>query len=152
MIIKCSPQDQERVLNYFEERFGIQRQVFDGFSFYSASKGRVYIGPKNLIEKPKPVTGGILIARISLSIKPTTNFLQFFGKDVTKNMIKLNKEQTVRFTQGEDLHLSGSDIHDASNGYVLVAYLDFPIGCGLLKGNQVRNMIPRPKLLDLEFL
>ena len=54
MIIKCSPQDQEQVLNYLKERFGIQRQLFDGFSFYSASKGRIYIGPKKLIEKPKP--------------------------------------------------------------------------------------------------
>ena len=152
MITECSPKDQELVLNYFEDRFGIQRQLFNGFSFYSASKGRIYIGSKNLIEKPKPVTGGILIARISRYIKPTTIFLQFFGKDVSENTIRLNKEHTICFTQGEDLHLSNNDIQDASNGYVLVSYLDFPLGCGLLKGNHVRNMIPRSKLLDLEFL
>jgi len=152
MITECSSQDQKLVLNYLEERFGIKQQLFDGFSFYSASKGRIYLGPKNLIDKPKPVTGGILIARISRYIKPTTIFLQLFGKYVTKNIIKLNKERTVRFTKGENLGLSGNEIQDALNGYVLVTYLDFPLGCGLLKGNQVRNMIPRPKLLDLEFL
>jgi len=152
MITECSPEDQELVFNYLEERFGILRQTFDGFSFYSASKGRIYIGPKNRIDTPKPVTGGILIARISQHIKPTTIFLQFFGKDVTKNIIKLNKEHTICYTQGEDLDLTGNEIQDASNGYVLVTYLDFPLGCGLLKGNHVRNMIPRSKLLDLEFL
>jgi len=50
------------------------------------------------------------------------------------------------------LDLSGNEIQDASNGYVLVTYRDFPLGCGLLKGNHVRNMIPRSKLLNLEFL
>lgn len=152
MITKCSLKDQEQVLNYFEERFGIQRQLLESFSFYSASKGRIFLGPNNLIDKPKPVTGGILIARISLHIKPTTIFLQFFGKDVTKNVIKLNKERTVRFIKGENLDLSDNEIQDATNGYVLVTYLDFPLGCGLLKGNQVRNMIPKPKLLELAFL
>jgi NOL1/NOP2/fmu family ribosome biogenesis protein len=152
MISKCSPQDQEKVLNYFEYRFGIPRQLFEDFSFYSASKGRVYIGPKNLIEKPKPVTGGILVARISRHIKPTTNFFQFFGKNATKNMIELNKEHTISLIQGENLDLNYNEVQDASNGYVLITYLDFPIGCGLLKDNHLRNMIPRPKLLDLEFL
>ncbi len=152
MITECSPSDQEMVLNYFKERFGIQRQLFNGFSFYSASKGRIYIGPKNLIEKPKPVTGGILIARISRYIKPTTIFLQLFGKDVTKNTIRLNKEHTICYTQGEDLDLTGNEIQDASNGYILVTYLGFSLGCGLLKGNYVKNLIPKPKRLDLEFL
>jgi len=152
MIIKCSPQDQEKILIYFEERFGIQRQLFEDFRFYSASKGRIYIGPKNLIEKPKPVTGGILIARISRDIKPTTIFLQLFGKNATKNKIRLNKEHTIRFIQGENLDLTNNKVQDASNGYVLITYLDFPVGCGLLKGHHIRNVIPRPKLLDLEFL
>ncbi len=152
MITKCSPQDQSLVLDYFKERFGIERHLFKDFSFYGASKGRIFLGPKSLIDKPKPVTAGILIARISRFIKPTTNFFQLYGKFVKKNSVSLTRENATRFIRGEDLELSADKTSNASDGYVLVTYLDFPLGCSLLKGNRVKNMIPRPKLLDLEFL
>ena len=152
MIVKCSQHDQSRVLDYLEERFGIERLIFKDFSFYGASKGRIFLGPKTLIDKPKPVTAGILIARISRSIKPTTNFFQLFGKHIKKNSVKLTRENITRFIRGENLELSADKIRNASRGYVLVTYKDFPIGCSLLKGNQIKNMIPKPKQLNLEFL
>jgi len=152
MITKCSPQDQRQVLDYLEKRFGMKRHLFEDFSFYAASKGRIFLGPKILINKPPPVTTGILIARMSRSIKPTTIFFQLIGKYAKKSVIKLTKENALRFIRGENLDLSVDEILDVSGGYILVTYLGFPLGCGLLKGNYVKNMIPKPKRLDLEFL
>ncbi|MFX1520914.1 MAG: hypothetical protein ACFFCD_13435, partial [Promethearchaeota archaeon] len=128
MITKCSNQDQQLVLNYFEGRFGIERHLFEDFIFYVASKGRIFLGPKTLIDNPPPVTAGILIARISRSIKPTTNFFQLFGKYATKSVIKLTKENALRFIRGENLDISADEIHDVVGGYILVTYLGFPLG------------------------
>jgi NOL1/NOP2/fmu family ribosome biogenesis protein len=152
MIEECPPRQQSLVIEYFEKRFGIERLLFNDFEFYVASKGRIYLGPKNLIDKPKPVTAGMLIARISRSIKPTTIFFQLFGKYVKRNLIALNKEKAHYFIQGEDLDLPVDELLDASDGYVLVTYRGFPLGCSLLKGNSLRNKIPKSKRLDLDFL
>jgi NOL1/NOP2/fmu family ribosome biogenesis protein len=152
MIKKCSPEHQSLLLAYLETRFGIEQHLFENFSFYAASKDRIFLGPKTLIDRPPPVSAGILIARLKRAVKPTTNFFQIFGKYVKNNSIAFNKEQALRFIRGEDLELSADEIRDASDGYVLLTYLDFPLGCGLLKRNHIKNMIPKVKWRNLKFL
>jgi NOL1/NOP2/fmu family ribosome biogenesis protein len=152
MIQKCSPQQKRLVLEYLEKRFGIEHHHFNKFEMYAGSKGRIFLGPKTTIYRPTPVSVGLLIARIGRSIKPSTNLLQLFGRYVKKNFVSLTKEQTLQYLRGEDLELSEFEIQKATEGYVLLVYFDFPLGCGLLKGNNIKNMLPKAKRLDVEFL
>ena len=140
---------KENTLKYFEERFGLPRTIFDTYSIYLGPKGRLYLGPAKVPPNLRIVSPGLLIARADSAIKPSTNLFQLFGKQVDKNILSISKEQTVKFVQGTDMILSKSDLGDVSDGYVLVRYLDYDLGCALLKGTTLKNMVPKAKRLTL---
>jgi len=140
---------KDAVLEYLDERFGLGPELFSDFGFYLASKGRVYLGPKQSIPKPRIVTIGLLVARVSDAIKPTTNLLQAFGRHVKKNSIPLTKEQTVSYARGEDIRPESGDVTD---GYVLLTSDGHPLGCGLLKDGTIKNMLPKAKRTELKYL
>ena len=145
------PQDKlkETVLEYLEERFDLKPELFSDFGFYLASKGRVFLGPKRGIDRPRIVTIGLLIGRVDNAVKPTTNLLQAFGKHIKKNAISLTKEQTISYVKGQDIMLDSGDITD---GYVLLNYSGHHLGCGLLKGGTIKNMLPKAKRMVLKHL
>jgi NOL1/NOP2/fmu family ribosome biogenesis protein len=143
---------QRLVLTYLEERFGLESAHFDGFGLYLASKGRVYLGPKNLIGGPRIVTLGLLIARIGGAVKPSTNLLQLFGRKVTRNFIELTREEAISYAKGGDVALSDRHVTASTDGYILLRYQYLPLGCGLLKGKTVKNMLPKAKRLELRYL
>ncbi len=136
-----------KVLEYFKERFGIEESTFDDYGLYMGSRGRVFLGPKKLIDKPPIVAPGILVARISEAIKPTSNFIHIFGHLAKSNVIKVTKEQAKSFVRGEDLE---SD--EGNDGYVIVSYEGHLLGCGLLKGKTIKNLLPKSKRQELKYL
>ncbi len=136
-----------KVLDYLEERFGIPRETYDDYGIYQGQKGRVYLGPKNLIQKPEVSSVGMLMARIDKSIKPTTNFLQLFGDRAERNIIGLSKEQAIAYIKGEDLKAE-----KGSDGYVILKYGSSVLGCGFLKGGSVLNMLPKAKRQNVKFI
>jgi NOL1/NOP2/fmu family ribosome biogenesis protein len=140
------------VLDYLDKRFGLGEDVFSGYGFYLASKGRVYLGPKRTIDKPRVVTVGLLIARVTDTVKPTTNLLQAFGPLVKKNIVTLDREPAVRFCKGEDLMFKEQPPGAIGDGYILLTYENNPLGCGHLKGKIMKNMLPKAKRLDIKNL
>ena len=100
---------KETILNYCEERFGINRTIFDNYNWYIGSKNRIYIGPEE-IERIKPESIGLCIFRLDKTPKPTTNFIQLFGKRITKNYISLNKKNTLDFCKGFDLEIASKHL------------------------------------------
>ncbi len=141
------------VLNYLKDRFDITREHLGLHELYLAPKGRVYLGPKGTIANPRMVVLGLLIARISGSVKPSTNLLQAFGNRITKNVIHLNKDQAADFAKGSDLLLKGTEQHDdTSNGYVVLKYEQQTLGCGLMQGKTIKNVLPKAKRLELKYL
>ncbi len=137
---------------YLEERFGLGPDAFEGYGMYLASKGRVYLGPKTAIDKPKVVTLGLLIARVGGTVKPSTNLLQLYGRRITRNLIGLDKDQAAAFARGEDVRLQEGQDPDCSEGYVLMSYSGTPMGCGFLKAGMVKNLLPKAKRLELKHL
>ena len=148
--MKSPEQIQKDVLEYLDKRFGLGEDVFKKHRFYLASKGRLFLGPKWVPDDRKIVTVGILAGRAGNSIKPTTNLLQAFGNRVSRNFIELDRERTIQFARGQDLALD--DAGGATDGYVLLRYKNTQLGCGLLRGRSVRNMLPKAKRLDVSFL
>ena len=147
MIKKCPSKEKKLVLNYLDERFGISKENFKGFTFYINQNQRVFLGPMDMIRHPEPVATGLLIARIENAIKPSTNFFHMFGHLVKENIIELDKDQAKEYIEGNDLE-SESDL---ASGYVLVKYKEYPLGCAHFKNNLLKNHLPKSKWTKLEF-
>lgn len=152
MIELCDPETISRVLNYLEERFGMQRTLFADFAFYAGPKGRIIVGPKQYDDRLSPDTAGLLVARVNRSVKPSTNLLQIFGRDIERNVIILSKPQTLKYLQGLDIKLTEDDQINATNGYVLLKFDSYPLGCGLYQADSIKNMLPRAKRTELDYL
>jgi len=140
------------VLGYLEERFGLSPDEFKGFGLYMASKGRVYLGPERAIGSPRIVCVGVTIARLSGAVKPSTNLIQLFGRQMSRNMVALENKEALSYAKGEDLLLPAERLGHVTPGYVALTYLGIPLGCGLLKDGSIRNMLPKAKRLELRFI
>jgi NOL1/NOP2/fmu family ribosome biogenesis protein len=143
------------VLRYLQERFGLDPALFEGHSFYLAPKGRVYLGPSQVPPSLRIVSPGILIARADSGIKPSTNLFQLFGRHATRNVLSVDKEQAKAFANGADLVIpetaeTGAGV--TTDGYVLVRYSDYNLGCALLKKGALKNMVPKAKRLELKLI
>jgi NOL1/NOP2/fmu family ribosome biogenesis protein len=141
---------QKDILDYFENRFGIRKSLFKGFRIYADQKGRIFLCSKGLSAQSSAVSIGMQIARVGNDIKPSTNFLQLFGKHATKNFILFTREQAQAYARGEDIELSGKV--NATDRYVLLKYLDFPLACGMLKNKIIKNVLPKARRAKVEFL
>jgi len=144
--------DKDEVLGYFESRFGLDPSVFDGYVFYIGGRGRLYLGPSADMNGLRVATTGLTIARSDGGIKPTTNLLQCFGSRVTKNRIDISRADAAEFIRGSDIRIDPAVLGDVSDGYVLLVYQGCPLGCGLLKQDCVKNMLPKAKRLNLQHL
>ncbi len=152
MIMPCPEEMRVRTLTYLEERFGLSPQLFDSFVLYAGAKGRIILGPKIIPEVLDPDTAGLVIARVNRSVKPTTNLFQVFGRLVERNTISLGRDQALRYLAGGDITVGAEDRIDAYPGYVLIKYDEYPLGCGLFQEGQIKNMLPRAKRLEVEYL
>lgn len=140
------------VIHYLEARFGMPPSLVEGYSLYLGPKNRVYLGPSAVPPGLKIVSPGLLIARADSGIKPSTNLFQLFGAHVTRNILILSKGQAVAFVRGEDLSLKGKENETVSDGYVLARYIDYNLGCGLLKNGMLKNTVPKAKRLELKLM
>ena len=84
--------------------------------------------------------------------KNKIDMIQGFGKIAGENTVELTAAQTRAYIRGEDLELSPDTLKRATDGYVLLKYKSEPVACGLLKGNVVKNVLPKASRLRIEFL
>jgi NOL1/NOP2/fmu family ribosome biogenesis protein len=152
MIEPCSVNDKSLTLEYLERRYGLVPELLADFEFYASANGRVILGPKEIDPCLSPDTAGLLIARIGNTVKPTTNLLQLLGEHITRNFVTLDRDKAALYIKGLDLEVNAAEIGDTVEGYVLLRYLAFPLGCGLLKGTHIKNMLPKARRLDIRFL
>ena len=135
------------ILEYCYERFGIMETVFENYNWYIGSKNRIYIGPEE-IERLVPESIGLCIFRLDKTPKPTTNFIQLFGKEITKNIISLDRNQTLAFCGGSDLEI----INNVEPGFVSINYKNISLGCGHWNGEILKNQIPKSRFCKINFL
>lgn len=60
----------------------------------------------------------------------------------TKNILELNKEQADLWMKGDDIPFEGHA------GFIIVKLNNDILGCGMLKNNAIRNMVPKSRRLN----
>ena len=138
-------------LGFLEERFGIKKSAFSGFSFYEGPD-KIYIFSSGIPSRDlagfRIVQTGIVAGRIFGNLerfKPTTNLLQIFGKSAAKNFVDLKENEKENFTRGLDL----DGVFGAEEGFVIVKFGEDVLGCGLYSGGKLKNQIPKSRRLAL---
>jgi NOL1/NOP2/fmu family ribosome biogenesis protein len=132
------------VIEWWVDRFGLDPETFDGYTFWEKGAGKVWIFADDL-PTPTAVEGvGMTFLRTRQEHwKPTTNAVQRFGREATKNVIELDAEAARRFLAGEDLEPAW----DGDWGYLIVAHSIAggvePIGVGLYVHDELRSVIPK---------
>jgi NOL1/NOP2/fmu family ribosome biogenesis protein len=102
------------------------------------------------LERIIPESKGICIFRLDKSPKPTTNFLQLFGRYITRNYVELDNENTKRYCRGEDLILENNKA--IIPGFLLMTNKNRFLGCGHWNGKILKNQLPKSKFCKINFL
>ncbi len=152
MLRTLKKKERDEILGFLEERFGFKRGVFAGFEFLANPKGRVFIVGKGIPELAageKVACMSMPFVRLGKAVKPTSVMIQTFGKHAKRNVIELDRDEAKEFMEGSDLSVRDAS---CSEGYVILRYRDYPLGCGLLKDGKIKNMLPKAKRMPVELL
>ncbi len=135
---------REDVLSYFEMRFGIPPETFDGHTFWEKGAGKIWVYAG---ESPDSATlealGMTCLRTRQEHWKPTTDAAQRFGRHATRCVLTLSRDHARRFVEGETQTLEW----DGDWGYLIVAHevggqLE-PLGVGLYVHGELRSMVPK---------
>ena len=142
---------RKEVIDYFEDRFGIQPETFADYTFWEKGAGKIWIYAG---EAPTPIEieaiGMTCLRTRQEHWKPTTDFVQRFGQHATDCVIELDREQARAFAAGEDQDL---EWWDGDWGYLIAAH-DVagdrePLGIGLYVHGELRSMVPKGRQRDI---
>ncbi|WP_435097032.1 DUF7122 family protein [Halarchaeum sp. P4] len=141
---------REAVLDYWEDRFGVPRDVFDDYTFWEKGAGKVWVSASDVPDGLEVESLGITFLRTRQEHwKPTTNAAQRFGRHATDCVVTLSREEAERFVAGEDQELEW----DGDWGYLIAAHEvegeREPLGVGLYLHGELRSMIPKGRQRDL---
>jgi NOL1/NOP2/fmu family ribosome biogenesis protein len=148
-VIESRPTRRE-VLEWFEERFGIDPAVFEPYSFWERGSGKIWAFYGE-VESPIEIQGlGMTALRTRQEHwKPTLEAVQRFGDHASKNGIELTEAQAKRFFAGEDQELDW----DGDWGYLIVTHElageQEPLGVGLYTYGELRSMVPKGRQREL---
>ncbi|WP_336345833.1 DUF7122 family protein [Halalkalicoccus ordinarius] len=140
---------REEVLEWWDERFAIPPETFEGYTFWEKGAGKVWILASDL---PSPVgiegLGMTFLRTRQEHWKPTTNAAQRFGRLAERNVVELTPEEAKPFVRGRDQELEW----DGDWGYLIAAH-DLaggrePLGVGLYLYGELRSVVPKGRRLD----
>lgn len=141
---------REEVVRWWEECYGVPPETWDGHTFWEKGAGKIWAFADDLVS-PADVEGlGLRILRARQEHwKPSTNAVQRFCREATRNVVELDAAQAARFVAGEDQELDW----DGDWGYLVAAHELVgerePIGVGLYLHGELRSTVPKGRREDL---
>ncbi|MDY6775437.1 MAG: hypothetical protein SV253_05090 [Halobacteria archaeon] len=139
--------DPDEVLGFWDEKFGVTREVFDGYDLYMKGESKVWITSAETLDGLEYESVGLPFLRVNQEHpKPTTDALQVFGEYATKNTVDLDADDARRFVEGETVE---KEFDVDSLGYVIVKYDDEVLGCGLYFPGELRSQMPKGRRVSL---
>jgi len=141
---------REEVLDWWETRFGVEPATFDEYTFWEKGAGKIWALAGDVVSPIEVEAIGMKVLRTRQEHwKPTTDAVQRFGRDATKNVIALDAADARAFAAGEDLEPDW----DGNWGYLIAAHEIAggvePIGVGLFTHGTLRSMVPKGRQRDV---
>jgi NOL1/NOP2/fmu family ribosome biogenesis protein len=142
------------VLEWFEERFGIPPETFEGYSFWERGAGKIWC----LAEADTPEPDAVDVEALGMTLlrtrqehwKPTMAGVQKFGGHATRNVLELDDERAGRFLAGEEQEVEW----EGDWGYLIIAHEIAggvePLGVGLYTYGTLRSQVPKGRRRELE--
>ena len=146
---KINNETEQEIYAYLNDRFGLHKNLFSSYSWYTGNSSNIYLGPKQIESKLNISSPGIIALRKSKTYKPTTNLLQLFGPFIKKSVFNLSSKETVDFCQGKDIISNSHDCEHLIPGFVAVAYEKRILGCGHWNGETLSCLIPKSRQTHL---
>ncbi|MFW5963633.1 MAG: DUF7122 family protein [Natronomonas sp.] len=141
---------REAVVEWWVDRFGLDPDTFENYTFWEKGAGKVWAFASDL-ESPADVEGlGMTFLRTRQEHwKPTTDAVQRFGREATKNVVVLDAVDARAFLRGEDTDPDW----DGDWGYLIAAHeiagAVEPIGVGLYLYDELRSQMPKGRQREL---
>ena len=138
------------VLDWFDDRFGIEPSVFEEHTFWERGAGKIWAFYGDL-DSPVDIEGlGMTVLRTRQEHwKPTLEAVQRFGDHATRNTIALSREQATAFMTGDDQTLAW----DGDWGYLIVTHElageQEPLGVGLYTYDELQSVVPKGRRREL---
>lgn len=144
---KVSHEERREVLQYLEDRFGIEAFYFEDYEILKGVSN-FWLFPKTIyLEKLRNLqvqTVGLLFLRkVSKYLKPTSVFLQRFGYLAKKNIVCLSEEMLSILREKNKVEIE----LPLSPGYVILKNNHWILGCGLYLPGKLFSYL-EPKLLE----
>ena len=150
MLILLKDNKREMLNEYCVERFGISENIFEKYQMYEGSKNKIYL----IKELPElrfiPESSGLCIFRFDKTPKPTTNFLQLFSADITKNILDIGEKDLINYCKGNDLQVQ-SRSNKIEPGFIAIRYNNSIVGCAHWNKITVRNQLPKSRRCKINY-
>jgi len=134
--------DRKELFHQLKEQFDFRSEL--DFLFFEASDSKLFLLSRDYanldLSKLRINNQGLYLGKrerdgIRLSIEGS----QLIG--AKKNLLPLTKSQAEVWMKGEDIPVNGN------LGYVIVKHDKDILGCGMLKHDLLRNMVPKERRL-----
>jgi hypothetical protein len=130
------------VVEYFHDRFGIERDWFEPYVFTKRRNTVFLLGRSNHIEKAFSLRidspGLPVLRRVGAYLKPTGYMVQLLGRLARKNVLDLSFRDLLSLAQGTPMGVDDT----VSDGYVILRTGDLVAGCGLVVENRLLGQFP----------
>jgi NOL1/NOP2/fmu family ribosome biogenesis protein len=143
---------REGVVGFWEDRYGVDPSVWDGYTFWEKGAGKVWAFAGDVPSPIRVEAMGMTFLRTGGEHwKPTTDAVQRFGRHATADdtVVDLPRERAARFLAGEDQELDW----DGDWGYLVVRHeyggRPEPIGVGLFLHGELRSQVPKGRRREL---
>lgn len=151
--------EREPVLEFWSDEFGVPSDAFDGYAFYEKG-GRIWavrngaveaLGGDENLDALEYESVGLPLMRVGGEHdKPTTDALQRFGGEATRNVAELDEEEARAFVRGETVETEFDEEEDGVDlGYVVARHDGCVLGCGLYFPGELRSQVPKGRRVDL---
>ncbi len=139
--------DRHNIFSYIENRFGIPEALFDDYLLFSTKRSWVLIKNATQIAWAAQLkvskVGLRAFQRVGNFVKPTTRFIQTFGRFASKAKLQINMGQLQTLLEGGEIPV---DLK-LDNGYVILSTEeDRVLGLGFLINGKIRSQLPKKEI------
>ncbi len=142
--------ERHSVFSYLEDRFGIPERLFDDYLMFKRKKSWSIMkkppgeGPASQLKVSQ--IGMKAFHKIGAYIKPTTRFIQVFGREATKARLEIDESEFLKLFSDDELSV---DL-PIGDGYVIFALGENRVlGLGLLIEGKVRSEMPKKEIMQI---